>query len=84
MCRSSILQLGKYAQTYTLQLISWIQCVLYNKVMVLPVAQMGGGELKVPDWRIYKVADAPQLVQVERALASHGLRDPWLRLVLLM
>ncbi|XP_063889519.1 NADH dehydrogenase [ubiquinone] 1 beta subcomplex subunit 3-like isoform X1 [Scylla paramamosain] len=41
--------------------------------------QMGGGDIKIPDWRIYKVENAPELMQVERALASHGLRDPWLR-----
>lgn len=34
---------------------------------------------KVPDYKIYKVADAPQLVEVERALARVGLKDPWLR-----
>lgn len=33
---------------------------------------------KVPDYKIYKV-DAPELVQVERALARQGLKDPWLR-----
>ncbi|KAG0716528.1 hypothetical protein GWK47_009481 [Chionoecetes opilio] len=41
---------------------------------------MGGG-IKVPDWRIYKVETSPELVQVQRALASHGLRDPWLSLL---
>uniref|UniRef100_D7F2N1 NADH dehydrogenase [ubiquinone] 1 beta subcomplex subunit 3 n=1 Tax=Palaemon varians TaxID=647170 RepID=D7F2N1_PALVA len=42
---------------------------------------MGGGEAsyKVPDWKIYKVENAPELVNVQRALASHGLKDPWLR-----
>ncbi|XP_014668670.1 PREDICTED: NADH dehydrogenase [ubiquinone] 1 beta subcomplex subunit 3-like [Priapulus caudatus] len=44
--------------------------------------RMGGGhhqEIKVPDWRIYKVADAPKLAEVEQMLASKGLKDPWLR-----
>ncbi|KAK7074773.1 Ndufb3p [Halocaridina rubra] len=43
--------------------------------------KMGGGHTpyKVPDWRIYKIENAPELVQVQRALASHGLKDPWLR-----
>merc|ERR1712179_451561 len=42
--------------------------------------KMGGGvEYKVPDWRIYKVADAPPLIETQKALASHGLKDPWLR-----
>ncbi|XP_071526939.1 NADH dehydrogenase [ubiquinone] 1 beta subcomplex subunit 3 [Panulirus ornatus] len=42
---------------------------------------MGGGEpnFKIPDWRIYKVENVPELMQVQRALASHGLKDPWLR-----
>lgn len=44
---------------------------------------MGGSHehssLKIPDYRIYKVADVPQLAQVERALAAQGLKDPWLR-----
>ncbi|XP_066952032.1 NADH dehydrogenase [ubiquinone] 1 beta subcomplex subunit 3 [Macrobrachium rosenbergii] len=39
----------------------------------------GGAPYKVPDWRIYKVENAPELVNVQRALASHGLKDPWLR-----
>ncbi|KAK4291267.1 hypothetical protein Pmani_035883 [Petrolisthes manimaculis] len=34
---------------------------------------------KVPDYRIYKVEEIPELLQVQRALASHGLKDPWLR-----
>ncbi|KAJ8976375.1 hypothetical protein NQ317_003229 [Molorchus minor] len=33
----------------------------------------------VPDYKIYKVSDAPELVIVEKALASHGLKDPWIR-----
>nr|XP_053636927.1 NADH dehydrogenase [ubiquinone] 1 beta subcomplex subunit 3-like [Cherax quadricarinatus] len=41
---------------------------------------MGGGEyIKIPDWRIYKVENVPELMDVQRALASHGLKDPWLR-----
>ncbi|GJQ78292.1 hypothetical protein Trydic_g22133 [Trypoxylus dichotomus] len=40
----------------------------------------GHGEpYKVPDYRIYKVEDIPQLVATKRALAAQGLRDPWLR-----
>ncbi|KAA0194093.1 hypothetical protein HAZT_HAZT008023 [Hyalella azteca] len=34
---------------------------------------------KAPDWRSYKVDDYPELVRVRNALASHGLKDPWLR-----
>lgn len=43
---------------------------------------MGGGhhqEFKVPDWKIYKVEDAPELLKVRRALERQGLKDPWLR-----
>jgi hypothetical protein len=36
---------------------------------------------EVPDYRIYKVEDCPQLVKVQRALAQKGLKDPWLRYV---
>ncbi|EDS39547.1 conserved hypothetical protein [Culex quinquefasciatus] len=38
-----------------------------------------GPPYKVPDASIYKVADSPELVEVERALARRGLKDPWLR-----
>jgi len=46
---------------------------------------MGGGhhdfgpKMKIPDYSIYKVADAPELVQVQEVLAAKGLKDPWLR-----
>ncbi|XP_056632658.1 NADH dehydrogenase [ubiquinone] 1 beta subcomplex subunit 3 [Diorhabda sublineata] len=46
---------------------------------------MGGGAhgheppYKIPDYRIYKVKDVPELVETERALVSLGLKDPWLR-----
>lgn len=42
---------------------------------------MGGhGEpYKIPDYKIYKVADIPELLAVEKALAAQGLKDPWLR-----
>lgn len=40
----------------------------------------GHGEpYKIPDYKIYKVADAPELLEVEKALASKGLKNPWLR-----
>lgn len=35
----------------------------------------------VPKASIYKVADVPQLAQVEKALARQNLKDPWLRFV---
>lgn len=34
---------------------------------------------KIPDYRIYKVEDVPELVKVQKALGAQGLRDPWLR-----
>lgn len=34
---------------------------------------------KVPDWRKYKVENAPELVTVRNMLAAKGLKDPWLR-----
>ncbi|XP_063708273.1 NADH dehydrogenase [ubiquinone] 1 beta subcomplex subunit 3 [Culicoides brevitarsis] len=41
---------------------------------------MGGHhEVKIPDWRSYKVENAPQLMEVKEALARQGLKDPWLR-----
>lgn len=44
---------------------------------------MGGGhhhhEIKIPDWRMYKVENAKELVEVEKALNRIGLKDPWLR-----
>ncbi len=43
---------------------------------------MGGGvkDFKVPHWSTYKVGPhTPELHLVERMLASHGLKDPWLR-----
>ncbi|XP_019869273.1 NADH dehydrogenase [ubiquinone] 1 beta subcomplex subunit 3-like [Aethina tumida] len=33
----------------------------------------------VPDYKIYKVEDVPELATVQKALASQGLCDPWLR-----
>lgn len=33
----------------------------------------------VPDWKIYKVEDAPELMEVKQSLQRQGLKDPWLR-----
>merc|ERR1712071_25147 len=42
--------------------------------------KMGGhGVMKVPDWKIYKVENIPELMKVQEALAKKGLSDPWLR-----
>ena len=38
-----------------------------------------GPPYKVPSASIYKVADAPPLLEVEKSLARQGLKDPWLR-----
>jgi len=41
---------------------------------------MGGSSVpKIPDYRIYKVEDAPDLLKTQEKLAQHGLKDPWLR-----
>ncbi|GAB6024174.1 NADH dehydrogenase (ubiquinone) 1 beta subcomplex [Chamberlinius hualienensis] len=34
---------------------------------------------EIPDWKIYKVEDVPQLVTLQNLLAQKGLKDPWLR-----
>ena len=39
---------------------------------------------KAPDWRQYKVENCPRLSNVQSALAFHGLKDPWLRWVLIL
>ena len=36
-------------------------------------------DFKVPDWKIYKVENAPELVKIENRLAALGLKDNWLR-----
>ncbi|XP_014289799.1 NADH dehydrogenase [ubiquinone] 1 beta subcomplex subunit 3 [Halyomorpha halys] len=38
-----------------------------------------GERMKIPDYRIYKVADAPEILNIQEVLASKGLKDPWLR-----
>lgn len=38
-----------------------------------------GPPYKIPDYRIYKVEDVPELLSTQKALAAQGLRDPWLR-----
>lgn len=43
---------------------------------------MGGhhkNEIIIPDYRIYKVDNVPDLVKVKDILATEGLKDPWLR-----
>lgn len=45
---------------------------------------MGGGhdnhhKIEIPDYRIYRVEDSPDLLKVQRKLAQLGLKDPWLR-----
>ncbi|KAK4009627.1 NADH dehydrogenase [ubiquinone] 1 beta subcomplex subunit 3 [Daphnia magna] len=54
------------------------------------ISDMGGGHahghdhghhhgIKVPDYRQYKVENAPELVQLRTLLAQKGLSDPWIR-----
>lgn len=38
-----------------------------------------GHGLKIPDWKSYKVENAPELVQLRTVLAQKGLSDPWIR-----
>lgn len=43
---------------------------------------MGGGghsEIKIPDYRIYKIDGIKELEWVRDELAKKGLKDPWLR-----
>jgi NADH dehydrogenase (ubiquinone) 1 beta subcomplex subunit 3 len=36
-------------------------------------------DFKAPDWRKFKVENAPELVDTRNRLAALGLKDPWLR-----
>ena len=36
-------------------------------------------DFKAPDWRLFKVENAPELAEVQHRLAAQGLKDPWLR-----
>jgi hypothetical protein len=36
-------------------------------------------DFKAPDWRKFKVENAPELQNVQNRLAALGLKDPWLR-----
>lgn len=38
-----------------------------------------GEPYKIPDYRIYKLENAPELLRVQKALMAQGLKDPWLR-----
>ncbi|KAK9511284.1 hypothetical protein O3M35_005865 [Rhynocoris fuscipes] len=38
-----------------------------------------GERMKIPDYRIYKVEDVPELVKLRDVMSQKGLRDPWLR-----
>ena len=35
----------------------------------------------IPDYRIYKVEDYPELLETQQRLAARGLKSPWLRLI---
>lgn len=67
-----------------------VKCVRYKQLQLIEVvssysSNMGGhghghgDPYKVPDASIYKVENAPKLLEVQEALARQGLRDPWLR-----
>lgn len=38
----------------------------------------------VPKASIYKIENAPQVLEVQQALAKRGLKDPWARLVVFL
>lgn len=38
---------------------------------------------KIPDYKVFQVKGVPQLEELEKALAKKGLKDPWIRLVLI-
>ena len=40
-------------------------------------------KFKAPDYKSFKVANAPELVKIQDRLAAKGLKDPWLRYKLL-
>ncbi|KAF5274416.1 hypothetical protein FQA39_LY07296 [Lamprigera yunnana] len=70
---------SNYEQTFSKHVVgdsNLTETPLENKFI------MGGHtkiDCQVPDYRTYKVEDAPDLVKVQKALAARGLRDPWLR-----
>lgn len=38
----------------------------------------------VPKANIYKIENAPQVLEVQQALAKRGLKDPWARFVVFL
>jgi hypothetical protein len=45
----------------------------------IPEAAHGIETFKAPDYRSFKVENAPELVAIKNRLAEKGLKDPWLR-----
>lgn len=45
----------------------------------IPDAGHGIEKFKAPDWKQFKVSNAPELVAIQERLAAKGLKDPWLR-----
>jgi hypothetical protein len=45
----------------------------------IPDAAHHTEEFQAPDWRLFKVENAPELLSVQQRLAARGLKDPWLR-----
>lgn len=54
---------------------------LYNPIITHMVHDEGHhvAKFECPDWRIYKVENAPDLLKVQERLAAMGIKDPWLR-----
>ena len=67
-------------------LIYILSCIIMFKSTFFSFScqKMGGDHhhhnvLKVPDWKMYKVENSPELLRIKAALAQKGLSDPWLR-----
>ena len=55
--------------------------IIHNPVIshYITDSHHGGEKFKCPDYKIYKVENAPDLLKVQEKLAAKGLKDPWLR-----
>lgn len=55
----------------------------FSKSINVESKPMGGHgehhEIKIPDWRIYKVDNVSELIRVRELLAQKGIKNPWLR-----
>lgn len=57
----------------------YFQCIFLNRNIVTGMGHGHGEQYEIPNYKIYKVDDVPQLMATKRALAAQGLSDPWLR-----